>query len=105
MTNDVNKIQKRFCKYEDLEFEEVKSELNKYIIRGDKDGAKSFLTECLLSQLVTISDNSSEYNYIYKHIASEYTKLFAKIGEKKLPYNLEGLGSNDFRQILESGLK
>ena len=106
MTNDVDKMKKRFInKYEDLSFTEVNSELGKYIIKGDKDGAKSFLTECLLSQLTSIPVDSSEYNYIYNHLVNEYSKLYLRIGEKQLPYNLEGLGSNDFRQILESGLK
>lgn len=106
MTNDVDKMKKRFInKYEDLSFTEVNSELGKYIIKGDKDGAKSFLTECLLSQLTSIPVDSSEYNYIYNHLVHEYSKLYLRIGEKQLPYNLEGLGSNDFRQILESGLK
>ena len=106
MTNDVDKMKKRFInKYEDLSFTEVNSELGKYIIKGYKDGAKSFLTECLLSQLTSIPVDSSEYNYIYNHLVNEYSKLYLRIGEKQLPYNLEGLGSNDFRQILESGLK
>jgi hypothetical protein len=106
MTNDVNKIRKRFInKYEDLSFTEVNSELGKYIIKGDKEGAKSFLTECLLSQLTSIPVDSSEYNYMYAHLVYEYSKLYLRIGEKQLPYNLEGLGSEEFRQILESGLK
>ena len=106
MTNDVDKMKKRFInKYEDLSFTEVNSELGKYIIKKDKEGARAFLTECLLAQLTSIPVDSSEYNYIYNHLVNEYSKLYLRIGEKQLPYNLEGLGSNDFRQILESGLK
>lgn len=106
MTNDVKKIQNRFCNYyESLEFKDVKSELNKYIIKGDKDGAKSFLTECLLSQLVTISDNSSAYNFTYKLLTNNYAKFFAKIGEKKLPYGIDDIDSVEFRQMLKDGLK
>lgn len=106
MTNDVDKMKKRFInKYEDLSFTEVNSELGKYIIKGDKDGAKSFLTECLLSQLVTISDNSSAYNFTYKLLTNEYAKFFAKIGEKKLPYGIDDIDSVEFRQMLKDGLK
>ena len=65
MTNDVNKIRKRFVnKCEDLSFSEVTSELNKYIIKKDKEGAMAFLTECLLAQLTSIPVDSSDYNYI-----------------------------------------
>ena len=106
MTNDVNKIRKRFVnKCEDLSFSEVTSELNKYIIKKDKEGARAFLTECLLAQLTSIPVDSSDYNYIYTHLVHEYSKLYLRIGEKQLPYDLEGLGSEEFRQILESGLK
>ena len=105
MTDDVKKIRKRFInKSEDLSYTEIKSELNKYIIKKDKEGAKTFLTDCLLTQLATIPLESSEYRYYYSSITRNYAKYFDLIGEK-LPYRIDLMECADFREMLKEGLK
>jgi hypothetical protein len=105
MTNDVKKIRKRFInKYEDLSFDEVESELNIYIVKRDKEGAKTFLTECLLSQLAIIPLDSLDYNNTYMGIITRYKIFFELIGEK-LPCKIGEINSRDFRVILDGGLK
>ena len=103
MTDDVGKINKKLSNNGKLTYQQLKSELGKYIIKKDKDGARVFLTECLLAQLTSIPLNTDRI-YAYNNIVKRYTNLFALIGEKELPYGISDLKSGEFFDILEAGL-
>lgn len=90
MTNDVNRIKAnlncdRLANYPYLH-------VRKLLLKGDKNSAKEYVLDSLLSDVVNFS--IGEYNGSLNDIKNKYRSLFEIIGEK-IPDNIEKLESAD----------